>query len=467
MKNINIIIITLVLFGFTSCDEFLESKEKDKIIPSKVVHLKEFLLGEVIQKSADNTQYLPIMSDDIENYAADGFKSDKSGDYWGYYTWQFDPAVGKDNGRAEDKAWEVYYHDIFICNVILDQIEDMDGMQEEKDKIAAEAYFMRANAYFLLVNLYGEPYNKENADNLMGVPINNETGIESKKYNRSSVKEVYDKIESDLEEAIALFEKSGDNQKVTRPNLAASYLLKSRVALYKNEYKDVIEVADKLFRLRNYKMNNLNTTSERYFLSLTNPELIFCYGKKKTKMYKVYSRYSVYNVSTSLKALLKDNDLRKKAYYPSYYKYVYKFHAYSMYGKIYRMAEGYLNKAEALLYNSEEGWKDAIKLVNDYIRKNRIKEGTEYELVATSKEEAIKLIHDERRIELCFEGHRWFDLRRYGMPELKHRYGTPKSYYEYVLEENSKSYTLPIPKDVIDNNTKIKQIERKSQPNIN
>lgn len=30
-------------------------------------------------------------------------------------------------------------------------------------------------------------------------------------------------------------------------------------------------------------------------------------------------------------------------------------------------------------------------------------------------EDLVNLIRDERRRELCFEGHRWFDLRRYAV----------------------------------------------------
>ena len=35
-------------------------------------------------------------------------------------------------------------------------------------------------------------------------------------------------------------------------------------------------------------------------------------------------------------------------------------------------------------------------------------------------DELVTFTREERRRELCFENHRWFDLRRYGMPEIKH-----------------------------------------------
>lgn len=52
------------------------------------------------------------------------------------------------------------------------------------------------------------------------------------------------------------------------------------------------------------------------------------------------------------------------------------------------------------------------------IREKRIE--NDYEITATNREDALNKVWEERRRELCFEKHRWFDLRRQGMPELRH-----------------------------------------------
>ena len=57
----------------------------------------------------------------------------------------------------------------------------------------------------------------------------------------------------------------------------------------------------------------------------------------------------------------------------------------------------------------------------------------------------------ERRRELCGEGnHRWFDLKRIGMPEIKHVYMDDDNgrAQEYVLEQADARYVLPIPEEV-------------------
>ena len=66
-------------------------------------------------------------------------------------------------------------------------------------------------------------------------------------------------------------------------------------------------------------------------------------------------------------------------------------------------------------------------------------------------DELIGQVREERRKELCFEGHRWFDLRRQGMPEIKHTYKAEKggAVYEYILRQGDPMYTLPFPNSVV------------------
>ena len=94
------------------------------------------------------------------------------------------------------------------------------------------------------------------------------------------------------------------------------------------------------------------------------------------------------------------------------------------------------------------------------MRRNRLTEDVD---ASYSGEELVSQIRNERRKELCFEGHRWFDLRRYTVAEpypytkkIYRKYCTYETtipytltaVYEYVLEENDAAYTLDIPKAV-------------------
>jgi len=76
-----------------------------------------------------------------------------------------------------------------------------------------------------------------------------------------------------------------------------------------------------------------------------------------------------------------------------------------------RNAEAYLNKAEAsaMLDNSA----DANTAINTLRRARYTTAG--FQAVNLSGQTLINLIRDERRREMCFEGQRLFDLKRYAV----------------------------------------------------
>src|SRR5699024_11034563 len=77
-----------------------------------------------------------------------------------------------------------------------------------------------------------------------------------------------------------------------------------------------------------------------------------------------------------------------------------------------RLPEVLLNKAEALAILGRDV--EAMAVLEE-LRVKRIVAAEYKELDARSGKKLIELIRDERRRELCGEGHRWFDLRRYAV----------------------------------------------------
>ena len=57
----------------------------------------------------------------------------------------------------------------------------------------------------------------------------------------------------------------------------------------------------------------------------------------------------------------------------------------------------------------------------------------------------IKEILEERALELAFEGHRWFDLRRTTRPRIE----KVLNGQAYLLEQDDSRYTLRIPQSAI------------------
>ena len=128
-----------------------------------------------------------------------------------------------------------------------------------------------------------------------------------------------------------------------------------------------------------------------------------------------------------------------------------------------RLPEAYLNKAEALACLHRDA--EAIATL-DELRALRFSP-KDFKATDKSGDDLINFIRDERRRELCFEGHRWFDLRRYAVnsvcpfeKEIRHisylnTNGTVSTEGVYVLQPYSQdkaAYVLPIPQDAIDFN---------------
>ena len=78
---------------------------------------------------------------------------------------------------------------------------------------------------------------------------------------------------------------------------------------------------------------------------------------------------------------------------------------------LFRLSEIYLNYAEAQYHLGNED------LAREYINKIRDREGVKMPPVTASGEELLNKIYHERMIELAFEGHRYFDVRRWKIAE--------------------------------------------------
>ena len=113
-----------------------------------------------------------------------------------------------------------------------------------------------------------------------------------------------------------------------------------------------------------------------------------------------------------------------------------------------RTGEIYLNAAEAALETGEGGMDDARKYLLTLMR-SRYTDSyyaqREAEVTAMSRAELREEIYAERRRELAFEGHRWFDLRRTTRPELTKTYAGES----YTLNAGDSRYTVRIPSAAI------------------
>ena len=98
------------------------------------------------------------------------------------------------------------------------------------------------------------------------------------------------------------------------------------------------------------------------------------------------------------------------------------------------------------------------------LRRNRIVDYQDVNILDPTL--LLSEIRQERRLELCYDELRWFDLRRCGMPSISHLYKSRKTdqWVKYTLRAEDPLYTLPIANTVIDRNLGLVQNVSANEP---
>ncbi|MCB6974425.1 MULTISPECIES: RagB/SusD family nutrient uptake outer membrane protein [Butyricimonas] len=495
-------ILTLGVILFCSCGKFLEEFSQDLAYAESCADLDEILIGngymeqplyfaEASVYSSGYYPYIHVMDDDV-TLTLFGSKIDVINPvtlYKNFYDWSDQLTINPESGEEwEDKDWEKIYSHIGYLNVILAHVEKFTNDSIEiRDRIEGEARFLRGAYYYLLTNLYASPYVKETATRDMGVPLNLTEDIEDKYYTRNTMAECYQVIVEDLK--VAAEKLKGVKQSMFyRANELAARILLSRVYLYMEEWQLALEECQKAMALDGVMLIDLNTfTGEerQYMLDASNPEIIFTQGYSATStFYKDIDWYTICSFACSEELISLYNyyniqgirDLRMDVFFEAYDDELYKIVKVGD-GKVYdcfviRSAELYLNKAEAeAMLNKAE----AVSTIKTLLSK-RFEEGRIPAIDELQGGKLISFIRDERRRELCFEAHRWFDLRRYAVsskyPErksIKHTTYDKNGVLEgsYILDVYGKdpAWVLPIPGyEIVYNQGKlIDNPERKSR----
>lgn len=508
--------------GLCSCsDGFLKEYSQDLARVQSVDDLNELLVGDCfLPKGYYSIDYSTLVCEN-PNYAILHFMGDElqensqlfndpnSGnnsfrkEYYPYFTWQKDTYLdieGKStNETAENKFWSLGYEKINNCNMVLDAAEQLNVSSDEEQmrlrKVKGEAYFMRAFYYLTLANLYGKPYNPQTAETEPAVPIKTSANVEDKQYDRASVAAVYQQIVDDLAASENCFSNTSEPTSIYHAGMEAVYILRSRVALYMQDWQTAADYAKKALDKNSYLYDLSALSADEYPMSKNNKEVVYsngssCLGNilyEKPKKNDDWDDYSpTWYISDQLYALFGDNDYRKQTYLttaddpykqrPTYHKIDNSIASYGKYKEVsdvfsIRTAEAYLNVSEALAQLGQEA--DACVYLNK-LRQSRIQGA---EPVQLSGDNLVSFIREERQRELFLEGHRWFDLRRYTVDAkypysktIEHTYTyyakdadynyTAKKIDRYRLEKNDAAYTLDIPKKVKDFQPSIGSNER-------
>ncbi len=473
MKNniLYIWIVVLCLLG-SGCGHYLEEYSKNLTYASSCEDLNEVLVKNGYLENTGNNVlawvslgYMFVLDDDTEELLTAKPSEKINGTpaaYWrNVYTWQRSPfhqSFTTDDQEFDDVTLKVIYQHIAYVNTIIDYVKEFPNDPiEMQRKVLGEAQFLRAAYYLLASNLYGWAYDVKNEGKDLSVPLKTYPWVVEEKFSRSTVGEVYSVIENDLKGACENLR--GIKQKnFYRTNQLAARTLLSRVCLYMEKYDEAIMQCDSALAMgcplsdlsTYYTTDDYSQVKQRDFLYNDGTEVVFTMGNAIVQKWFGYGNQWMptkgsYVASEDLLEEFKVNDqvedLRRDCYFMrhktarSYYM-VCKQAEFEVLNTdpavfetfLIRTAEVYLNKAEAQAMKGDLA--GAVSTLQPLLQ-TRYAAGKLPQLTSLDEEELVEFIRAERRRELCFEGHRWADLKRYA---VNSRYPLAKKIVHRVFE---------------------------------
>jgi hypothetical protein len=441
MKKLIILSVALLTLSISSCKKYLEIEPVGKVLPTTVEDFRALMTSAYIT-FPKHKALLALRTDEL------------AVDEWGYdyptikdiYTWK----DANQDGLTVPYPYITFYTSIFYANQVIAEVEAKAGISPETAQLKAEAYLLRAYAHFELLNLYAKPYNKSTAAADKGVPIATTIDIEQK-FPQATVEEVYTQIFSDLANGQHLLNidkwESGKNYRFGK---RAALALSARIYEFRGEWDKALTASQSLLAL-NGDLEDLNVAGSGLPNNYQSKENIMAF---EDVMDSRTSNASF--ISTHLLSIYNQNDdLRFAKYFSKSGANYVSIKGNSNALKItFRNGEMYLIAAEAALH---KGDKDLALSRLLALKAKRLTplyyQSEETRISVLSATDLMTEIMAERERELALEGHRWYDLRRYGQPEIKHTIGGT----DYILQKNDPRYTIRFPQGAITNNPDLSQ----------
>ncbi|MGV9004424.1 RagB/SusD family nutrient uptake outer membrane protein [Flavobacterium sp.] len=313
------------------------------------------------------------------------------------------------------ELWNTTYNQIYGANALIEGLSNSTKLTVTvKDQLTGEALFVRALLHFYLANLYSD------------VPYITTTDYEQNRVAvRLTVAEVYQQAKVDLEQALLLLPEDYLSYDRVRPNVYAAHALLARINLYAGLWDEAANEASAVLNQTGLYSNDAPLAGT--FLNDSNGtiwQLAAGFAGGNTLEVGTFSFEvgppPLSALRTNFMAAFEVGDQRKDAwigsvtdgsstwYYPSKYK-AGATGVSSEYSVVFRIAELYLIRAEARAHNGDLiGSREDLNIVR---QKAVLLAST-----ATTESELLTAILQERRVEFFTEfGHRFFDLKRYGL----------------------------------------------------
>ncbi len=330
-------------------------------------------------------------------------------------------------------AWVNMYRVVNIANLLIAEVPNVtDDAFSTRDRVLGEAYAIRALAYFDLLRVFGYHFDIASP---YGMPLLLEP-IENNDFNlipdleRSSVAATYQQILSDLNTAIGLMEGYVNN---TVMSYWGAVALRARVNLYAGNYGDAFDDADDVIENGPFALvedvqdlfDTTSPTSESIF------DLVFS-DQDQSALYVFTFQRDEYNVDPDLTDAIEPDDERAGLFVfergsDRPVKWSNPNNANNV--KVLRLGEMFLIRSEAAVFDTNDP-----NAGLDDLNEIRDRAGLDDLDPFADLDEYVDALLQERRIELNYEGHRFFDLVRLDR-------------FEDVLNRDAFRRAFPIPRD--------------------
>jgi starch-binding outer membrane protein, SusD/RagB family len=372
-----------------------------------------------------------------------------------------------------------------ICNV--DSVPDNTLTDAERKQWKAEASIWRAWVLFDMTRLWGEvPVVTQETPNITATNVKDMYPILFPA--RNSVEDVYKQIISDLQYGLQYAPNvDATNKFKLTKSVAKTLLAKVYAEAPARDYAKVIEYCESikkdgfslvanysdLFSVNDTKTDvNFRNTSESIFevvyplgsgswvtwmfgIDQCDPSSTYNWAKWITPSRDLIQAYENEGDNVRMNEAIVWGQPSWSIHYPSdHYPFMYKTR--SKYNSIlkFRLADVLLLEAEA--YAAQGNLTSAADLV-DQIRV-RAKLAKLDASAKSSKDNMVNSVLKERRLELAFEGQRWFDLVRTGkVYEVMNSLNSRDSGRKKMATFTENSLLMPVPQTQIDSNPNLTQ----------
>ncbi|MXV52342.1 RagB/SusD family nutrient uptake outer membrane protein [Pedobacter sp. HMF7647] len=448
-----LIALFLLTAIFSGCKKYLSEVPDARVSPQSVEDYQAMVVNAYPEAYYLFTEF---MTDNFRYYDYTSFNQPSLVSWIKpLYTW----SDGYDQNLpiGPEKAWNSYYNKIYNANVVIEGLSKLPEESDLKRSVLGEAYLIRAYCHFMLVNIFAKHYDPATAAADPGVPYQLGTGdAQQENFPRQSVADVYSKIEADLLKGADMV----NDKLVTEPGYhfqkASAYAFLSRVKLYEGDWAGCIDASNKALALNSSVRdliadynNYIPNKNEFYNFSLD-------YGSVTKSNNLLVAQSATYNgyassgfYANEFKQLYLNQDYRGKIFVISSntspnWKMLKLSGQQSSNVVLFSVEEVLLNQAEAYVRSLKPDYNAAITDLNKILIKRyspfTALTAAQFSATGTLSDLLLQRVYTERRLELAYEGYRWFDIKRLKLP-VTHSTGSGTE----TLSSGDLRYAIQIP----------------------